>query len=79
MLCFQRSLSVTFSLFFVCESNISETAERICAKFTEKMYLVPCSDDLNVKVKGQDYEGQRTHFALPCNPGSDGMERARCK
>jgi len=32
-------------LFFVCASNISGTAERICAKFTGKTCLVPLSDE----------------------------------
>jgi len=62
------ALSVTF--LFVCffhvvrESNISETAERICARFTGKTRLVPCSDELECqgqrsKVKGQDHEVQK--------------------
>ena len=44
--CFWRRQSV----FFVCVRNISGTAERICAKFTWKMCLVPRSDE---------FEGQR--------------------
>jgi len=51
---------VTFCFSAVCdffysvrESNISGTAERICAKFTEKMYLVPRSDD-------SECQGQRS-------------------
>ena len=39
--------------FFVFVWNISRTAERICAKFTRKTYLVPRSD----KFEGQ---GQRS-------------------
>jgi len=40
--------------FFVsCVRNISGAAERICAKFTQKTGLVPRSESLNVKVKGQ--------------------------
>jgi len=38
------ALSTTFC-FFVCESNTSGTAERICAKFTLKTFLVPRSDE----------------------------------
>ena len=44
--CFWRRQSV----FFVCVWNISETAERICAKFTWKTCLVPRSDEF----EGQD-------------------------
>ena len=32
--------------FFVSVSNIPETAERICAKFTRKTCLIPRSDEL---------------------------------
>jgi len=49
-----------FSLcFFVCVWNISETAERICAKFTRNTCSVPRSD----KCEGQ---GQRSR-----SPGRD--------
>ena len=35
---------VCLFFLFVCHSNISQMVERICAKFTEKTCLVPCSD-----------------------------------
>ena len=49
------ALSVTFLFlfFFVCHSNILGTAERVCAKFTGKMCLVPCSDEF-------ECQGQRS-------------------
>jgi len=37
--------SVTFLFFFVWESNILRTAERICTKLTRKTCFVPCSDE----------------------------------
>ena len=46
------ALSVTFS-FFVCASNISGTAERICTKFTGKTCLLPRSDEF-------ECQGQRS-------------------
>jgi len=49
--------------FFVCVRNISGTAERICAKFTRKMRLVPRSESLKVKVKGQGHQGQKRHIS----------------
>jgi len=52
------ALSVTFS-FFVCESNISATAEQICAKFTAKTCWFLAGTSLNVKVKGQGHQGQK--------------------
>jgi len=45
--CFWRRQYVVF----VCVWNILGTAERICAKFTRKTCLVPCSDE---------FEGQRS-------------------
>jgi len=39
--------------FFVCLWNILGTAERICAKFTGKTCLVPCSDEF-------ECQGQRS-------------------
>jgi len=33
--------------FFICASNISATAERICAKFTGRTCLVPRSDEFD--------------------------------
>jgi len=49
------ALSVTFLFFFVCESNISGTAERICAKFTGKACLVP-------RLEEFECQGQRSKF-----------------
>jgi len=46
------ALSVTFS-FFLCESNISGTAERICTKLAVKTCLVPRSDE-------SECQGQRS-------------------
>jgi len=48
-----------FVCFFVCHSNISGTAQRICAKFTGETCLVPRSDILKFKVKGQGHQGQK--------------------
>jgi len=42
-----------FVCFFVCRSNISGTAERICAKYTGKRCLVPRSEAF-------EYQGQRS-------------------
>jgi len=40
-------------LDFDCASNISGTAERICAKFTGRTCLFLARMSLNVKIKGQ--------------------------
>jgi len=45
------ALSVTFLFFFVCESNISETVDQICSKFTQKTCLVPCSEEFECQDK----------------------------
>ena len=42
----EGSVFGTVRLFFVCAWNISGTDERIRAKFTRKMCLVPCLDEL---------------------------------
>jgi len=52
--CFWRLQSVGF---FVCVWNISGTAERICAKFTQKTWLVPRSDEF------EGHQGQKTAFS----------------
>ena len=49
-------LGATGLCFFVCVLNISELAERICAKFTRKTCFVPCLDE---------FEGQRQRSRLP--------------
>jgi len=69
---------------FYCESIISGIAEQICAKFTWKTCLVPYSEtSLNVKVRGHGHKKNAlcTPITLPSPPppGSDEMERARCK
>jgi len=46
-------------VFFVCASNISGTAERIYAKFTQKTCLVPRSHQFHVKAKGQGHGRQK--------------------
>jgi len=51
-------------ILFVYE-NVSGNAERICAKFTPKTYLVPRSNDFEVKIKGQGHQGQKRHFFCP--------------
>ena len=64
------ALFVTFCLCFVWVSNISGMAERICAKFTGKTCLVPRSESLNVKVKGQRSRspGTKMRCVLPSPP-----------
>ena len=47
---------------FVCVWNISGIAERICATFTWKMWLVPRSDKFEDQVKGQGHQGQKAAF-----------------
>ena len=60
-----------FVLFFVCASNISGTAERICAKLTRKTCL-------SVRVWTSKVKGQG-HLSTPINPGSVRMVRPRSK
>jgi len=54
-LCFYHCGSFCFwcrqSVVFVCVWNISGTAERICAKFTQKACFVPRSDKSRSQVK----------------------------
>ena len=53
--------------FFVCESNISGTAEQICSKFTEKTCLVPRSEEF--ECRGQSLKVKvtrdKTSFGAP--------------
>ena len=58
-------ISASAELVFVCVLNISETAERICAKFTRKTCLVPHLDKFEGQstVKGQGHKGQKTAFS----------------
>jgi len=52
-----------FFVLFVCESNISRTAEGICVKFRRKTCLVPHSE-----VKGQGHQGQiSSPLKMHCN------------
>jgi len=54
----QGSVFSTVCDFFVCASNISGTAERICAKFTVNMCLVPRSDEF--ECQGQRWRSPGT-------------------
>ena len=65
--------------FFVCESNISKTTKRICAKFTGKTCLVPRSDEFECQGQRSRLPGTKNALCTRIAPGSDGMERARCK
>jgi len=57
--------------FFACESNISRTAKRICAKFTGKTCLVPRSEEFECQGQGskvkvtRDKNALRTIITLP--------------
>ena len=51
------ALPVTF--LFVCESNISGTAERICTKVTGRRVWSLARTSFNVKVKGQGHQEQK--------------------
>ena len=59
--CVSSVLALSIISIF-CHSNISRTAVRICAKFTGKTCLVPCSLEgvwmSRSKVKGQGHLGQ---------------------
>jgi len=52
-------------LCFFCVRNFLGSVERICAKFTQKTYLVPRSDEFEGHVKGQGHghQGQEPHFS----------------
>ena len=50
------------SLLFVCVWNISRTAERICAKFSQKMCFVPCSFDFEGQGQRSRSPGTKTTF-----------------
>ena len=58
--------------FFVCESNISGTAERICAKFTRKTCLVPRSDEFECQGQRSNTKVTRDKKALyiPSHPSA---------
>jgi len=55
-------LSVTF---FVCESNISGTAEQICAKFIGETCLVPRSYEFECPGQRSRSPGTKTAFFGP--------------
>jgi len=61
--------------FFVCVWNTSQTAERICTRFTWKTCLVPLSDNFECqgqrsKVKGQGRtRDKKTEFSSPVLSG----------
>jgi len=70
-----------FVFLFACESNISGTAEQICAKFTGKTCLVPGTEEFECQSQRSKVKVTRDKNTLctPITPGGDGMERARCK
>ena len=49
---------------FVCESNISVTAERVCTNSQGRHVWSLTQTSLNVKVKGQGHEEQKTKNCL---------------
>ena len=59
-----------FSVFFVCESNISGTAERICAKFIKKTCFVPRSDEFECQGQRSRSPGTKMRCALPSPPAA---------
>jgi len=72
--------AVVFFILFV-EPNISGTAERICAKFTEKTSFVPRSDEFECHCQRSKVKVTRDKNALCTSitlPGSDEMVRFRC-
>jgi len=63
------ALSVTLLFFhFVCHSNISGTAEQICAKFTGKTCLVRRSKEF--ECQGHGHQGQKMRCALRSTPAA---------
>jgi len=58
-------LAPSVRVFFGCVSNISGTAERICAKFTRNTCVVPRFDEF----EGQGHQGQNTAFLAPLAAG----------
>ena len=53
MNCIRFCFSAICDFLFVCESNISGTAEQICTKFTRKTCLVPRLDEFEFECQGQ--------------------------
>jgi len=56
-----------FFCLFVYASNISGTAEWICAKFTRKTCLAPCSDEFECQGQRSRSPGTKTGKLL-CHP-----------
>jgi len=52
------ALSLIFFCLFACVRNIPGTAERICAKFTRKTCLIPCSDEFECQGQRSMSRGQ---------------------
>jgi len=48
--------------------RMAGTAERICAKFTQKTCLSFAHTSVNVKIKSQSHQEQKTHCALRTLP-----------
>jgi len=60
-----------YSLYaFVCESNISGTAERVCAKFARTTCLVPRADEFECQGQRSRSSGTKKHCALPLPPAT---------
>ena len=80
-LCLVKTSLALFWCLFLSESNISGTAERICAKFTGKTCLVPRSEDFECQGHRSNVKVTRDKNALstPTTHGNDEMERARCR
>ena len=72
-----RYLISWWVLVFVCHSNISGTAERICTKFTGNTCLVPRSDEFECQGQRSRSPGTKNALYPPITPGNDGMERAQ--
>ena len=57
-----------FFCLFVYASNISGTAEWICAKFTRKTCLAPCSDEFECQGQRSRSPGTKTEKASVSSP-----------
>ena len=53
------------SSFYVCVWNISGTSERICARFTRKMCLVPRSDEFEGQGERSRWPGTKNGIFRP--------------
>jgi len=58
---------------FVCESNISDIAERICAKFTPKTCLVSHSEEFECQGQMSKVKVARDKNTL-CTPAAHGSD-----